>query len=188
MCVWIRNFSSNLVQNWNFGENRKFLQKVHFSSFISFRQRMHFVSKFRWNIDIFERIRAFSIYKVLTKKKGPKFNDVIGDYLRGPKIEKLFSLKSKERKLHYLIGPWIYPRGSLVIRPSVRSSFRPSLNISEIALTIFLKLYMKLGHHKGTKVTEPDFWKKILGGHKWGKTPILGAFLKFFVHISASSH
>ena len=43
---------------------------------------------------------------------------------------------------------------------------------------------MKLGHHKGTKVTEPDFWKKILGGHKWEKTPILGAFLMFLVHIS----
>ena len=59
---------------------------------------MHFVSKFRWNIDIFERIRAFSIYKVLTMKKGPKFNDVIGDYLRGPKIENIFSLKEQRKK------------------------------------------------------------------------------------------
>ena len=90
---------------------------------------MHFVSKFRWNIDIFERIKAFSIHKALIMKKGSKFNDVIGDYLRGPKIEKSFSLKSKERKLHYLIGPRIYPMGSLVIRLSVRSSFRPSVRL-----------------------------------------------------------
>ena len=46
---------------------------------------------------------------------------------------------------------------------------------------------MKLGHHKGTKVTEPDFWKKSLGVTDRGK-PTLGAFLLFFAHISASSH
>ena len=150
MCVWIRNFSSNLVQNWNFGENRKFLQKVHFSSFISFRQRMHFVSKFRWNIDIFERIRAFSIYKVLTMKKGPKFNDVIGDYLRGPKIENIFSLKEQRKKTSLSYWTPDLPEGVLSnssFCPFVLPSVRPSLNISEIALTIFLKLYMKLGHH-----------------------------------------
>ena len=45
---------------------------------------------------------------------------------------------------------------------------------------------MKLGHHKGTKVTEPIV-EKNPGGHKWGKR-ILGVFLMFFVHISASSH
>ena len=47
---------------------------------------------------------------------------------------------------------------------------------------------MKLGHYKGTKVTEPDFWKKISGGSEMGENPILGAFLMLFVHISASSH
>ena len=128
MCVLIRNFSSNLVQNWNFGKIGNCCKNVHFSLFTSFRQRMHFVSKFRWNIDIFERIKAFSIHKALIMKKGSKFNDIIVDYLRGPKIEKLFSLKSKERKLH-LIGPRIYPRGVLVIRPSVRSSVRPSVRL-----------------------------------------------------------
>ena len=58
------------------------------------------------------------------------------------------------------------PEGSLVIalvRPLVRPSVGLSLNISETALGIFLKFCMKLGHHKGTKVTEPDFWKKIWG-------------------------
>ena len=33
----------------------------------------------------------------------------------------------------------------------------PSLNISETALRIILIFCMKLGHHKGTKVTEPDY-------------------------------
>ena len=40
-----------------------------------------------------------------------------------------------------------------VVRPSVGQS----LNISETALRIFLIFCMKLVHHKGTKVTEPDF-------------------------------
>ena len=39
---------------------------------------------------------------------------------------------------------------------------------------------MKLGHHKGTKVTEPDFWKKIFGGRKWGKTPIFWGIFDVF--------
>ena len=58
-------------------------------------------------------------------------------------------------------GPRVHPRGSYVItnvRPSVVRSFvPPSLNISETALRIFLIFCMKLGHHKDTKVTEPDF-------------------------------
>ena len=42
--------------------------------------------------------------------------------------------------------------------PSVRGpSVRPSLDISETALRIFLIFCMRLVHHKGTKVTEPDF-------------------------------
>ena len=45
-----------------------------------------------------------------------------------------------------------------VVCQSVSSSVRsPSLNISETALRIFLNFCMKLVHHKGTKVTEPDF-------------------------------
>ena len=55
-------------------------------------------------------------------------------------------------------GPRIYLRGSLVIAlvrgPSV---VRPFLNISETVHWFFLIFCMKLEHHKGTKVTEPDF-------------------------------
>ena len=60
-----------------------------------------------------------------------------------------------------VFGPRVYPRESYVIthvRPFVRPwSVGPSLNISETALRIFLIFCMKLVHHKGTKVTEPDF-------------------------------
>ena len=45
------------------------------------------------------------------------------------------------------VGPWSFGLWSV----------RQSLNISETALRIFLIFCMKLGHHKGTKVTEPDF-------------------------------
>ena len=34
----------------------------------------------------------------------------------------------------------------------------------------FVIFCIKLGHHKSTKMTEPDFWM----GHKWRKTPFLG--------------
>ena len=57
-------------------------------------------------------------------------------------------------------GPRVYPRGSLVIafvRPLARWSVCPSLNISETVHLFFLGFCMKLGHHKGTKVTELDF-------------------------------
>ena len=57
----------------------------------------------------------------------------------------------------------------------------PSLNY------FFLVFCMKLRHHKGTKVTRARFLKKNLGSHKWEKN-ILGAFLRFFAHISASSY
>ena len=63
-----------------------------------------------------------------------------------------------------LVRPWSVVRG-----PSVFKYLRDRSKD-------FSNFCMKLVHHKGTKVTEPDFWKKILGGHKWG------------VHISASSH
>ena len=82
-----------------------------------------------------------------------------------------------------IFGPRVLPRGSLVItlvRPwSVCPSVGPSLNISETALRIILIFCMKLVHHKGTKVTEPDLWKKSLGGHKWGKTPIFDVFCPY---------
>ena len=76
--------------------------------------------------------------------------------------------------------------GSLVIA-LVRWSVSLPLDISETVCWFFLIFCMKLGHHKGTKATEPDFWKKIVGGRKWGKTPIFGAFLMFFVHISKTA-
>ena len=45
-----------------------------------------------------------------------------------------------------------------LVRPSVRWSVRgPSVNISETIHWFFLIFCMKLEHHKGTKVTEPDF-------------------------------
>ena len=52
------------------------------------------------------------------------------------------------------LGPRVYPKGSYVHGPSVW----PSLNISETAL----KLCMKLGVNKGKKVTRQEFWKKNL--------------------------
>ena len=85
-------------------------------------------------------------------------------------------------------GPRVYPRGSLVIAVVRGLLVRPPLNISETFHCFFLIFCMMLEHHKGAKVTEPDFWKKIFWGHKWGKTPIFGVFLMFFVHISSSSH
>ena len=38
------------------------------------------------------------------------------------------------------------------------------LHTWKTALTIFLLFCRKLGHHKGSKLTEPDFEKKILFG------------------------
>ena len=52
--------------------------------------KIHFVSKFRQQILIFEEIREFSIYKGLTIKNGLKFDDVIGGHVRGPKSKNLF--------------------------------------------------------------------------------------------------
>ena len=63
----------------------------------------------------------------------------------GSKIE-IFTLT------YFLNGP----KGSLVIA-LVRWSVRdPSLNISETAHWFFLIFCIKLEHHKGTKMTEPD--------------------------------
>ena len=82
-------------------------------------------------------------------------------------------------------GPWVYPRGSLVIALVRGQLVSPSINISETVHCFFLIFCMKLEHHKGTKVTEPDFWKKILEGYKWGKNPFLWyfwCFLSIFLH------
>ena len=49
--------------------------------------------------------------------------------------------------------PWSV-RGLSVRGPSIHG---PSLNISETVHCFFLIFCIKLEHHKGTKVTEPDF-------------------------------
>ena len=52
------------------------------------------------------------------------------------------------------------PDGSIVIAlvsPSVGPLVRQSLNISETAHSIFLKLCMKIGVNKVKKVTRPEF-------------------------------
>ena len=68
------------------------------------------------------------------------------------------------RKLTCYIGPRVYPMES-GNRPcqSVRPSVSPSLNISEITHQFLLFFCIKLEHHMGTQVTEPDFRKKLLG-------------------------
>ena len=71
----------------------------------------------------------------------------------------------EERSLVFSnFGPRVYPLGSIVIahvsplvRWSVSPSVSPSLSILETAHWFFLIFCMKLVHHKGTKVTEPDF-------------------------------
>ena len=57
----------------------------------------------------------------------------------------------------------------LCVRPSNLPSVLPSLNISETAHWSFLIFCMKLGHHKRTKVSEPDFWGKNLRDLEIGK-------------------
>ena len=60
-------------------------------------------------------------------------------------------------QIHIILDPGFTRDGiviALVRGPSVRG---PSLNISETVHWFFLIFCMKLEHHKGTKVTEPDF-------------------------------
>ena len=61
-----------------------------------------------------------------------------------------------KRRKFYFWTPGL-PEGSLVIALVHPWSVRSSLNISETAHWFFLIFCMKLGHYKGTKVTEPDF-------------------------------
>ena len=82
-------------------------------------------------------------------------------------------------------GPQVYPKGFLVIallHPLVRQLVHPFLNISEIVHRFFLFFFMKFGHRKGAKVTA-QFLKKILEGHKWGKTPFGGIFYVFCQYL-----
>ena len=47
-------------------------------------------------------------------------------------------------------------------------------------------VFMKLGHHKGTKVTEPKFWKKSWGS-QMGKNPFGGIFYVFCPYLCIQS-
>ena len=75
-----------------------------------------------------------------------------------PNFQILVSIVYIFENTAYYFGPQVYPRWSLVIT-LVRGpwSVCPSLNISETVHWFFLIFCMKLEHHKGTKVTEPDF-------------------------------
>ena len=64
----------------------------------------------------------------------------------------------------------------------------PHLKIWETGHCFSFIFCMMLGHHKGTKVTEPDFWKKILGVSQMGEKPHFGGIFDVFCHISASSY
>ena len=58
-----------------------------------------------------------------------------------------------------------------------------SSNISETAQRIFLIFCMKVVHHKGTKVIEPDFWKKSWGVTNGGKPHFGGIFDVFCPYL-----
>ena len=109
-----------------------------------------------------------------------------------------FSLKSRIfvpwtfYKYHF--GPRVYPRGSYVIthvRPwSVvrgpwsmvhgRSVFKYLRDRSKDFSNFLHEVRVPYGY----KSDRARFLKKNCGGRKWGKTPIFGSFLVFFVHIS----
>ena len=90
--------------------------------------------------------------------------------------------------IHFLMYKrWLYPFWTLglpevvlsnrpcpLVRPSICWFVRKYLRDCSLVFLIFC---MKLGYRKGAKGTEPDFWKKILGGHKWGKTHIISLHL-----------
>ena len=62
---------------------------------------------------------------------------------------------------HLYFEPQVYLMGSIVmalVSVLVRQSIFKYLRNRSLVFC------MKLVHDKGTKVTEPDFWKKILGG------------------------
>ena len=81
------------------------------------------------------------------------------------KIHLIFLLQASIEIL-FIFGSQVYPRGSYVITHARPWSVRPSLNISETALRIFLIFCMKL-------VTTVQKWqspilKKNLGGSQMG--------------------
>ena len=92
-------------------------------------------------------------------------------WLRGNRCTKrMFGAFLIHYSYFFHFGPRIYPRGSLVIAFVcwfVCWSVFKYLWVRPLVLIFCLKL----GHHKGTKVTESVFWNKILGVTNGGKTP-----------------
>ena len=72
--------------------------------------------------------------------------------------------------------------------PSVSPSVSLSLKISQTAHWFFLIFGMKLGHHKGTKVTGPDIWKKSLGVRNGGEPHFWGIFDFFCPYLKKGSN
>ena len=84
------------------------------------------------------------------------------------------------RLLETIFNPGFTRGGLNHLCPYVCSSDSMSLDVSrDRSLVFFLIFCMELGHHKGSKVTWPDFWQKIWGVTNWGKTPFLGHFWCF---------
>ena len=81
------------------------------------------------------------------------------------------------------IGPWVLQRGSLVIalvRWSVGWSVFKYLRDRSLFFSSFLH---ELEDHNGTKVAEPDFWKKNLRGSQMGEKPHFGSIFDVFVSL-----
>ena len=78
--------------------------------------------------------------------------------------------------------------GVFSTHPCPWSVVGPSLNISETVHLFFLIFCMKLVDHKGTEVTEPDFWKKSWGVTNGGKPHFWGIFDVFCPYLKNSSN
>ena len=108
-------------------------------------------------------------------------------------IESLRILKSIRRPIntHNLpinFRPWVYQRGSLVIA-LVRRSVSPYVRQSVFKYVRDCPLVfsnLKPGNHNDTKVTEPDFQKR-LGGHKLGKNHFRGICCVFCSYLCIQS-
>ena len=61
-------------------------------------------------------------------------------------------------------------------------------NFSELSNYFFLNFWMKLGHHKCSKVTEPDFPGEVLFGKYGAKQAQNGPKIDFFNNFSELSH
>ena len=61
-------------------------------------------------------------------------------------------------------------------------------SISRLLHYFFLLFGMKLGYHKGTKLTSPDFLGKFEFGQKWPKTAKNSPKMRFLVFFSKLLH